>query len=194
MVEIKNVEVFNNNAFDLSQILVTYDIKTNGNFCDDFQIDEKNIIMSQSTMHSMEKFMNSDYNPFTKYVESRIIEITKENYRSWSFAKSELDKFYKDNKVVLDDLEYMSVYASKEKVLKNKVYESFEKLVHNLPIGFELWATVNSNYLQLKTQVIQRFHHKNKEDWGVFVEFCYSLPKFRELCGFEDKKWDIENW
>lgn len=194
MVEIKNVEVFNNNTFDLSQILVTYDIKTNGNFCDDFQIDEKNIIMSQSTMHSMEKFMNSDYNPFTKYVDSRIIEITKENYRNWSSAIIELDKFHKDNKVILDDLEYMSAYVSKEKVLKDKVYETFETLVHNLPRGFELWATITSNYLQLKTQVIQRFHHKNKEDWGAFVEFCYSLPKFRELCGFESEEWDLKNW
>ena len=194
MVEIKNVEVFNNNVFDLSQILVTYDIKTNGNFCDDFQIDEKNIIMSQSTMHSMEKFMNSDYFPFTKYVDTRIIDITKENYQNWSSAKIELDKFRKENEVKVDDLEYMSAYLAKENILKEKVYETFEILVHNLPRGFELWATITSNYLQLKTQVIQRFHHKNKEDWGAFVEFCYSLPKFRELCGFEGEEWNLENW
>ena len=194
MVEIKNVEVFNNNVFDLSQILVTYDIKTNGNFCDDFQIDEKNIIMSQSTMHSMEKFMNSDYFPFTKYVDTRIIDITKENYQIWSSAKIELDKFRKENEVKVDDLEYMSAYLAKENILKEKVYETFEILVHNLPRGFELWATITSNYLQLKTQVIQRFHHKNKEDWGAFVEFCYSLPKFRELCGFESEEWNLENW
>ena len=194
MVEIKNVEVFNNNVFDLSQILITYDIKTNGNFCDDFQIDEKNIIMSQSTMHSMEKFMNSDYFPFTKYVDTRIIDITKENYQNWSSAKIELDKFRKENEVKVDDLEYMSAYLAKENILKEKVYETFEILVHNLPRGFELWATINSNYLQLKTQVIQRFHHKNKEDWGAFVEFCYSLPKFRELCGFESEEWNLENW
>ena len=194
MVEIKNVEVFNNNVFDLSQILVTYDIKTNGNFCDDFQIDEKNIIMSQSTMHSMEKFMNSDYFPFTKYVDTRIIDITKENYQNWLSAKIELDKFRKENEVKVDDLEYMSAYLAKENILKEKVYETFETLVHNLPRGFELWATITSNYLQLKTQVIQRFHHKNKEDWGAFVEFCYSLPKFRELCGFEGEEWDLKNW
>lgn len=179
----------------LNGILVCYDIKGNGVFLPEFQrYHFQNFILSQSTMHSMEKFMNSDYNPFTKYVDSRIIEITKENYRSWSSAKIELDKFHKDNKVILDDLEYMSVYASKEKVLKDKVYETFETLVHNLPRGFELWATITSNYLQLKTQVIQRFHHKNKEDWGAFVEFCYSLPKFRELCGFESEEWDLKNW
>ena len=179
----------------LSGILVTYDIKGNGVFMPEFQrYHFQNFILSQSTMHSMEKFMTSDYNPFTKYVDSRIIEITKENYRNWAFAKAELNQFQTTNKVNINNLEYMSAYAIKEKVLKDKIYETFEKLVHNLPRGFELWATINSNYLQLKTQVIQRFHHKNKEDWGEFVEFCYSLARFRKLCGFEIEEWDLKNW
>ena len=39
---------------------------------------------------------------------------------------------------------------------------------------------------------IQRFNHKNIEDWVYgFINWCYSLPKFRELCGFEDKSWDL---
>lgn len=193
MVEIKNVDVFNKDSFDLSQILVCYDIKTNGNFCDDFQIDEKNIIMSQSTMHSMEKFMNSDYSPFSKYVDKRIIEIAKENYTNWLKARNEL-KILQQNKPQTDNIEELSAYASKEAIAKEKIYVAFETLVHNLPRGFELWATITSNYLQLKTQVIQRFHHKNKEDWGAFVEFAYSLPKFRELCGFENEEWNLENW
>lgn len=179
----------------LSGILVTYDIKGNGVFMPEFQrYHFQDFILSQSTMHSMEKFMNSNYNPFTKYVDPRIIEITKENYRNWASAKAEFNQFQTTAKANVNDLEHMSVYATKEKVLKDKIYETFEILVHNLPRGFELWATVNSNYLQLKTQVIQRFHHKNKEDWGAFVEFCYSLPKFRELCGFEGEEWNIENW
>ena len=177
----------------LKGILVTFDIKGNGVFMPEFQRYKfSEILMSQSTMHSMEKFMNSDYSPFTKYVDPRIIEIAKENYRNWATAKSDLNKFYTENKPKAGDC--MSTYASKEQQLRNKVYETFETLVHNLPRGFELWATINSNYLQLKTQVIQRFHHKNKEDWGAFVEFCYSLPKFRELCGFEGEEWNIENW
>ena len=179
----------------LNGILVCYDIKGNGVFLPEFQrYHFQNFILSQSTMHSMEKFMNSDYFPFSKYVDSRIIDITKENYQNWLSAKIELDKFRKENEVKVDDLEYMSAYLAKENILKEKVYETFEILVHNLPKGFELWATITSNYLQLKTQVIQRFHHKNKEDWGAFVEFCYSLPKFRELCGFEGEEWNIENW
>ena len=169
MLEIKNIEVLNiEKAVDISQILVSFDIKTNLNFCEGWQNEEKNIIMSQSTMHAMEKFMNSDFDPYTKYVLPEIKEIAKKNYKAWVEAKKTEDK--------------------------QKIYETFETLVHNLPRGFELWATVNSNFLQLKTMVIQRFHHRNKEDWGAFVEFCYSLPKFRELCGFTSEEWNLENW
>ncbi|MCR4627718.1 MAG: hypothetical protein K5640_08745 [Treponema sp.] len=209
MVEIRNVEVFNleraqraiENSFNVGEIdtssgpvkeklaktlgnnmqphqshdaylkgiLVTYDIKGNGVFMPEFQrYHHHEIIMSQSTMHSMEKFMTSDYDPFTKYITKETKEQCKKNYEAWIEAKKTDDK--------------------------QKIYEAFEVLVHNLPRGFELWATVNSNYLQLKTQVIQRFHHKNIEDWKSFVEFCYSLPKFRDLCGFTDSEWNIENW
>lgn len=178
----------------LSGILVTYDIKGNGVFMPEFQrYHFQNFILSQSTMHSMEKFINSDYSPFSKYVDKRIIEISKENYTNWLKARNEL-KILQQNKPQTDNIEELSAYASKEAIAKEKIYVAFEILVHNLPRGFELWATVNSNYLQLKTQVIQRFHHKNKEDWGAFVEFCYSLPRFRELCGFEGEEWNIKKW
>lgn len=178
----------------LSGILVTYDIKGNGVFMPEFQrYHFQNFILSQSTMHSMEKFMNSDYSPFSKYVDKRIIEIAKENYTNWLKARNEL-KILQQDKPQTDNIEELSAYASKEAIAKEKIYVTFEILVHNLPRGFELWATVNSNYLQLKTQVIQRFHHKNKEDWGAFVEFCYSLPRFRELCGFEGEEWNIKKW
>ena len=169
MLEVKNIEVLNiEKAVDISQILVTFDIKTNLNFCEDWQIEEKDIVMSQSTMHSMEKFMSGEHLPFTKYVDPRIIEIVKEKYNTWHQAKE-------------------------NNLSKQKVYEAFEQLVHSLPRGFELWATVNSNYLQLKTIVIQRAKHKNQEDWGAFVEACYSMPKFRELCGLTGSEWDLEN-
>lgn len=178
----------------LDGILVYYDIKGNGVFLPEFQrYHFQNFVLSQSTMHSMEKFMNSDYSPFTKYVDKRIIDIAKENYTNWLIARNEL-KILQQDRPVSDNIEELSAYASKEAIAKEKIYTTFETLVHNLPRGFELWATITSNYLQLKTQVIQRFHHKNKEDWGNFVKFCYDLPKFRELCGFKDSKWDLENW
>lgn len=164
-----NMQTHQSHDAYLKGILVTYDIKGNGVFMPEFQrYHYHELIMSQSTMHSMEKFMTSKYDPFTKYVSKEVKDLCKKNYESWVEAKKSEDK--------------------------EKIYEAFETLVHNLPRGFELWATVTSNYLQLKTQVIQRFHHKNVEDWKAFVEFCYSLPKFRELCGFEGEEWNVENW
>ena len=153
----------------LKGILVTYDIKGSGTFMPEFQrYHHHEIIMSQSTMHSMEKFMSGDnyYDPFTKYVTEETKEQIKKLYNEWHNAKQSEDK--------------------------ELVYNCFMKLIHNLPRGFELWATVNSNYLQLKTMVIQRAHHPQQEDWGAFVEFCYSLPKFRELCGFTGEEWNLD--
>lgn len=209
MVEIKNIEVFNleraqraiENSFNVGEInttkgsvkeslarslgnnmqckeshdawlkgiLTTFDMKGNGVFMPEFQrYHFAEIIMSQSTMHSMEKFMSGEHLPFTKYVDPRIIEIVKEKYNTWHQAKE-------------------------NNLSKQKVYEAFEQLVHSLPRGFELWCTINSNFLQLKTIVIQRAKHKNQEDWGAFVEACYSMPKFRELCGLTGSEWDLEN-
>jgi len=150
-------------------ILVIFDIKGNGVFMPEFQrYHFADIVMSQSTMHSMDKFMTSDYDPFTKYVSENTKKEARCNYEKYLEAKKGGDK--------------------------QAIYEAFEVMVHNLPRGLELWATVTTNYLQLKTIVIQRFHHKNIEDWRAFVEACYKLPYFRELCGFTDSQWDLENW
>ena len=71
-------------------------------------------------------------------------------------------------------------------------YKALMTLLHNIPRGLELWVTAKSSYLQLKTQVIHTANHKQVEDCRSFIEFCYSLPKFRELCGFTDEIWNIE--
>lgn len=170
----------------LKGILVTYDIKGNGVFMPEFQrYSFQSIVMSQSTMHSMEKFMNSDFDPFTKYVTQETKDQVKKLYYQWNAARENYAEYMKREEKERDKFV--------KQQLELDIYVSFERLVHNLPRGFELWATVTSNYLQLKTQVIQRAKHKNCEDWGAFTAFCYSLPRFRELCGFEDPKWDLEN-
>lgn len=60
-------------------------------------------------------------------------------------------------------------------------YENFMYLRSNLPAGYEMWETVTTNYLQLKTMYAQRRNHKLKEDWGAFCDWCESLPLFTEL-------------
>ena len=64
---------------------------------------------------------------------------------------------------------------------EDKTYENFMRLRSNLPAGYEMWETITTNYLQLKTMYSQRRNHKLKEDWGAFCDWCESLPLFKEL-------------
>lgn len=174
----------------LKGILVTFDMKGNGAFMPEFQrYHHHEIIMSQSTMHAISKMIEGEINPFTKYVSKEVKEICKRNYYNWERAKKEREEYHFGFQV-------QDIVSQKENGEKydSLVYESFMTLIHNLPKGLELWCTINSNYLQLKTIVIQRFHHKQKEDWMNFIQTCYNLPQFRELCGFTDEKWNLENW
>ena len=47
---------------------------------------------------------------------------------------------------------------------EDKTYENFMRLRSNLPAGYEMWVTITTNYLQLKTMYAQRRNHKLKED------------------------------
>ena len=66
---------------------------------------------------------------------------------------------------------------------EKKRYELFMKMQSNNPLGYELTMSVTTNYLQLKTMYNQRKHHRLKEDWGAFCDWCDSLPHFNELTG-----------
>lgn len=182
----------------LKGVLVMFDMKGNGVVMPEFQrYHFAEIVMSQSTMHSMDKFMNSNYDPFTKYVLPETREIVEACYMEYVKAKKAFEDYEENHPVGGFEVQCVEMqkeaYEERQK-LKNDVYEAFETLVHNLPRGFELWATITTNYLELKTIVTQRFHHKNKEDWMSFVAACYEMPEFRSLCGFSDKKWDLSNW
>jgi len=123
-----------------------------------------NIISSQSKMHRLtamgkdEKFEGM----FNKYVDERVIKISKE---------------------LID--EYNSLYTNKMTPDKETQYTAFMKCVSNLPMGFEMWETVQCSYLQLKTIYFQRRNHKLQEDWGAFCDWCESLPMFKELVGIK---------
>lgn len=182
-----NMDAHQSHDAYLKGILVSFDIKLNLVIQPELQRSHFfEIIMQQSRMHSMEKFMNAEFDPFTKYVSQNTRDEAKKNYKAWRNAKEKLKQYYDENKDNIDEKTAIK--------LNNDVYTSFEILIHNLPCGIELWATCSTNYLQLKTIVIQRFHHKNKEDWGALIEACYLMPHFRELCGFNNKKWDLGNW
>lgn len=156
----------------LKGIIVQFDIKYPLYWSPEFQrYHFADIIMSQSTMHSLKKMISGDIDPFNKYVLEDTRQIVTSLYRKYETCIEDNNKIKNDH--VLSAKEYEN--------LKNKEYEAFMKLRSNLPCGFEMWETVTTNYLQLKTIWIQRRNHKLKEDWGAFCDFIESLPKFKEL-------------
>jgi len=115
---------------------------------------------------------------FQRYHFADIIMSQSTMHALAKMLKGEYDPFNKytsaEAKKVVCDL--AKVYQ------ENPTYENFVTLRSNLPAGFEMWETVTTNYLQLKTIWIQRHNHKLKEDWGVFCKWIENLPKFKELC------------
>ena len=60
--------------------------------------------------------------------------------------------------------------------------ECFHYIISNLPMGYQLWMGVSTNYEQLATIYRQRCKHKHKlEDWKEFCEFIKGLPMSKEL-------------
>lgn len=71
---------------------------------------------------------------------------------------------------------------------KLTMYELYMRILSNCPQGLMKTMRVSTNYLQLKTIYLQRRHHKLKEDWGAFCEWCLTLPNFEEFCLKQEKK------
>jgi hypothetical protein len=121
----------------------------------------QDIISSQSKMHMILKMdIEKQCN---QYVDSRSINIVEE----YIFA-------YK-NVIKLDPTN------------KKDLYTIFMQIISNIPLGFELTAGVETNYLQLKNLYYQRRNHKLKDDWGYFCDWIEGLDYFEELC-LGDKK------
>lgn len=55
-----------------------------------------------------------------------------------------------------------------------------ETIAYSCPAGLELTARVNTNYLQLRTILVQRQHHKLHE-WHDFCDWIKSLPFAKEF-------------
>jgi len=116
------------------------------------------IISSQSKMHRLLTMGQSENfkSMFSKYVDPRSIAIVQE---------------------------YIDAYNTTDPCDGDMKYYNFMHALSNLPMGFEMWETLSTNYLQLKTIVKQRMHHKLREDWGAFTAWALELPMFRELTG-----------
>lgn len=116
------------------------------------------ICMSSSAMHMLCKNAALPFEEFRKqyneYVDDDIIRRVQEYARQFNECTDE-----------------------------KKKYELFMKMQSNNPLGYELTMSVTTNYLQLKTMYNQRKHHRLKEDWGAFCDWCDTLPYFKDLTG-----------
>lgn len=81
---------------------------------------------------------------------------------------------------------FVDLYNAETNAVKKK--QLFEVIVSNLPSGFSMAMGITLNYLQAKSMVLQREHHK-LDDWSKdFIPYLKGLPFFNlfvlggELC------------
>ena len=151
----------------LKGVIVQFDLKYPQYFTSQLQryhwID---IISSQSKMHKLRSIKDIKSN-CNKYVV----------YNTVSFSNYLINEVYNKDTVypitIHTDYEEEIIITSKE--------ECFQYIISNLPMGYELWMGISTNYLQLKTIYSQRKNHKLKYDWGYFCNWIKTLPLANEL-------------
>ena len=160
----------------LKGIIVQFDILYPQYFAQQLQrYNFIDIISSQSKMHKLTSIEDIGDN-CNKYVLDRIIN-----------EVNILIEIYNDN-----DFPYgYSVFSTNPEgedvlLIKDKNH-CFQYIISNLPMGYQLWMGISTNYLQLKTIYNQRCKHKHKlEDWVEFGKFIKSLPMNELITGKND--------
>ena len=118
-------------------------------------------VSSQSTMHKITKFdIKQQCN---RYVDPRIIDIVQ-------------DKINEYNRI--NELNETNVFSKERQDIMNELYL---EILYNVPSGFQITASMTTNYQQLKTIYQQRRHHL-LPDWQMLCDWCETLPLFKELC------------
>lgn len=141
----------------LSGIIVQFDVLYPQYWTPEFQrYHFAQIISSQSKMHRLVSTLKLEnaHTHFNKYVDMQVIDRVKYYVELYEAATNEEEK-----------------------------YHAFMKVISNLPMGYEMWMGVTSNYRQLKVIIEQRRNHKLREDWSTFCDWILELPRFRELTG-----------
>ena len=142
----------------LTGITVTFDLTASIQFWPEAQRYKfLNFISSTSKMHKLSKMSISKC--CNEYVDKDLIEISKK---------------YQDN-YNKDYERYQNKAISKE-----KLDESFYKMIYNIPLGFELTAGMITNYRCLRNIYRQRKNHR-LEEWQIFCDWIETLPMADEL-------------
>lgn len=154
----------------LKGIIVTMDLKYPQYFTTQLQrYHWVDIVSSQSKMHSLTKIKDIRAN-CNKFVLPSILSEVNDLIEYYNIQ----DKYpfiYPCN--ILEDDGYGDLAAVC--VTVNSKEELFQYIISNLPMGFELWMAISTNYLQLKTIYNQRRTHK-LYDWKDFCNWIETLP------------------
>lgn len=127
---------------------------------------------------------------FQRYHFADIVSSTSKMHRLTKMDLNTSCNEYVDDVVINNLQKWVDIFNSfepgdSEKEVEGKIYTKYEiymKIISNCPMGLEQTMRVTTSYLQLKTIYLQRRHHKLKEDWGAFCDWCLTLPHFKEFC------------
>lgn len=126
---------------------------------------------------------------FQRYHFADIVSSTSKMHRITKMDLEEACNKYVDEIVIENIRRWIKIYNSTSENgtaevhgTKYTKYELYMKIISNAPLGLEQTMRVTTNYLQLKTIYNQRKHHKLKEDWGIFCDWCLELPMFKSIC------------
>lgn len=84
--------------------------------------------------------------------------------------------------VFTETIEKLETLVKEYNSQESKDKDLWYTIISNIPSGFNLSASMTTNYLQLKTMYHQRKGHKLNIEWGYFCKWCEELPMFKELC------------
>lgn len=120
---------------------------------------------------------------FQRYHFADIISSTSKMHRLTKMDLKKSCNEYVDDAVIENLQRWIDIYNDfPEDETRYTKHEVFMRIISNCPMGFEQTMRVTTSYLQLKTIYLQRRHHKLKEDWGAFCDWCLTLPHFKEFC------------
>lgn len=74
----------------------------------------------------------------------------------------------------------IDAYKYWEKENPERAKNIWNRIIANIPMGFNYTRAITTNYLQLKTIYHQRKHHK-LDEWKYFCKFIEGLPMFKEI-------------
>ncbi|MFK4784923.1 hypothetical protein [Fusobacterium sp. MFO224] len=127
---------------------------------------------------------------FQRYHFADIVSSTSKMHRITKMDLNKTCNEYVDDVVIENLQRWVDIYNSfpedeNEITIEGNTYDKYKvfmKIISNAPLGLEQTMRVTTNYLQLKSIYNQRRHHKLKEDWGAFCDWCLTLPMFKDLC------------